>query len=351
MPDDTRHRWLSIALAGAAAILLAGVLALLTSGSDTPSELETPTGVIPVDPAEVYDPVAAGEPLPDGYRRLLRRDDIDPVYNPQFVTRQEVDWPPETLVVGLARGEEAKAYPVNWMNVHEMVNDRIDDTPVLVSWCPLCGTATVHRREIDGREVVFGIQGDLYGNAMTWWDHETGSVWSQPLGEAILGELKGTKLELIASTLTQWGPWQESHPETLAIDTFAFPMVVGLEDLAIVVDLGDETVAYPYELVLEEGMVANDVVAGIEVAVVIDPSDERRWAVFSRRLDDTSVELAIEDGRLVDTPTGTVFDPVQGLGVEGPLEDEALGVLPASTVFPDDFATFWPEGMLWEPAG
>lgn len=347
MTEDVRRLWPSILMVVAAVGLAGALFVLTTPGPGDDAGVEPATDLPLADPADTYNPVAAGEPLPEGYRRLLRRDDIDPVYQPQFVTADEVDWALETLVVGLALGDEARAYPVNYMNVHEMVNDRIADTPVLVSWCPLCGTATVHRRVVDGREVVFGNQGDLYGNAMTWWDHETGSVWSQPLGEAILGELEGTKVELIPSTLTQWGPWKRAHPETLAIDTFAFPMVVGLEDLAIVVDLGAETVAYPYPLVLEGGMVANDTVAGLEIAVVIDPTDQRRWAVFSRRLGDAVVELAVEGDKLLDVTTRTVFDPTGGAALDGPLEGETLDLLPGSTVFPDDFATFWPDGVLW----
>lgn len=49
----------------------------------------------------------------------------------------------------------------------------------------------VHRRSINDQVIVFGNQGALWGNAMTMFDHETGSVWSQPLGEAILGPARG----------------------------------------------------------------------------------------------------------------------------------------------------------------
>ncbi len=205
----------------------------------------------------------------------------------------------------------------------------------------------VHRREIDGKEVAFGNHGGLYGNAMTWWDHETGSVWSQPRGEAILGELKGERLELMASTLSHWSTWREVHPETLAIDAWGFPMVVGLDDLAFVVDLGAETVAYEYQEVVRGGGVINDSVAGVEIAVVVDPIDEQRWAVFSRRLDDTIVDLRVVDGFLIDTVTRTVFDPVLGSAVEGALLGETLDLMRATTIFPEDFATFWPEGRFY----
>ncbi len=203
----------------------------------------------------------------------------------------------------------------------------------------------VHRREIDGEEVVFGNQGALWQNAMTWWDHGTGSVWSQPLGEAILGELSGTKVDLLPSTLTTWQAWIDAHPETLALDTFGFPMVVGLGDLAIVVDLGAEAVAYTYGAVLTQGVI-NDVVGGVRIAVVVDPEDENRWAVFSRHVDDSVVTLEILDGELVDRETGSVFDPVRGFALDGPLQGQRLDLLPAATVFPEDFASFWPDGTF-----
>jgi len=99
-----------------------------------------------------------------------------------------------------------------------MVLDEVGGVPILASWWPLCATAMVHRRDIDGRGVGFGNQGDLCMNAMTWWDHDTSSVWSQPMGEAILGPLEGERLELVPSTLTEWRAWKRSHPRTVALD-------------------------------------------------------------------------------------------------------------------------------------
>jgi hypothetical protein len=208
----------------------------------------------------------------------------------------------------------------------------------------------VHRREIEGSEIVLGNQGALWGNAMTWWDHETGSVWSQPKGEAIIGPLKGTKLELLPSNLTQWGAWREAYPDTLALDAPGDITRFTLDQTVLVVDFGAETVAYPVSEVRSAGAV-NDRVAGVEVAVVFDPSDDQRWAVFSRRLDDRVVELVVEEGLLVDIGTRSVWDPVRGIAQSGPLEGQILDQLPGFTSFPDDFFTFWPDGRVWEPAG
>lgn len=207
----------------------------------------------------------------------------------------------------------------------------------------------VHRRTIDGEEIVFGVQGALWGNAMTFWDHDTGSIWSQPLGEAIAGPRKGQKLEVLPVTFTTWEAWVDTHPDTLALDVPAGRSGFNLDDMAIMLDLAGDAVAYRYPDLVQAGVV-NDVVAGLEIAVVVDPTDRNRWKTFARRLDeDTVLTLAIEDGLLIDRETGTVWDPVRGLGREGPLAGEGLGVLPGFTVFPRDFDTFWPNGRFWQP--
>ena len=208
----------------------------------------------------------------------------------------------------------------------------------------------VHRRELDGETLVFGNQGDLFGNAMTWWDHGTGSVWSQPLGEAIMGPRSGERLEGLPSTLTTWDGWKESHPDTLALDVPGWSTGFHLEDMAIVIDLGTEAAAYSIPALREVGIV-NTAVGGLEIAVVVDPHDPSRWAVFSRRLDDSVAVLELSGDSLVDMASGTTFDPFLGLGRSGPLADQSLDRLPAFTAFPDDFDTFFPTGTRWPVSG
>lgn len=206
----------------------------------------------------------------------------------------------------------------------------------------------VHRRTIDGKEVVFGVQGALLGNAMTFWDHDTGSIWSQPTGEAVAGPRRGRHLDLHPVSYTTWEAWRESHPGTLALDVPAGVTGFELGRMAIVLDLAGEAVAFRHRD-LEAAGVVNEVVGGLEVAVVIDPANETRWETFARRVGDRVLTMSIENGVLVDRETGSVWDPVRGLGVSGELAGESLGLLPGFTIFPGDFSTFWPEGRFWQP--
>lgn len=95
--------------------------------------IEAPEGAIEA-PEGVYDPVRAGEPTPVGYRQLLRRDAILPIYNPTFRTAPSTPWDDGLLVIGVELDGEAKAYPVSFLNRREMVMDWIAGTPILVSW-------------------------------------------------------------------------------------------------------------------------------------------------------------------------------------------------------------------------
>ncbi len=94
----------------------------------------TPSLGVLADPAATYDPYVAGEQLPDGYAQLLRRDSILPVYDPLFVTAAEAGWSHETLVIGVAAGDEGRAYPIAFLNRREMVVDELGGIPLLVSW-------------------------------------------------------------------------------------------------------------------------------------------------------------------------------------------------------------------------
>ena len=86
------------------------------------------------DPGETYDPVRAGEETPRGFRQLLARDRIAPIYDPVFVAATATEWEDETLVIGVDIDGEAKAYPVSYLNSREMVIDSVAGIPVLVTW-------------------------------------------------------------------------------------------------------------------------------------------------------------------------------------------------------------------------
>jgi hypothetical protein len=123
----------------ALSVLVTAVVVILMrtpSQTDDPLAQTTATDATTarIVPSEVYDPVKAGEPVPVGYRQLLDRDQILPVYDPVFTSASLVDWPPGMLVIGISGQETSKAYPVTHLNQREMVIDSLEGIPLLVTW-------------------------------------------------------------------------------------------------------------------------------------------------------------------------------------------------------------------------
>lgn len=120
---------------GLVAVLVGfGLFSWYVSNAAPPRPASTSAlGELP-DPRDVYDPVRSGEELPRGFRQLLPRDAILPVYDPVFVPADASGWADDTLVIGVAAGDEAKAYPVGFLNSREMVIDELAGDPILVTW-------------------------------------------------------------------------------------------------------------------------------------------------------------------------------------------------------------------------
>lgn len=146
------------------------------------------------------------------------KDGIPAILEPEFVAADDAGQiSGHELVIGVADGQTAKAYPLRILNWHEIVNDRIGDRPVAVTYCPLTASGIVYEREVAGRELTFGVSGKLYQSNVLLYDKATESLWSQLAERAVTGEWMGTKLRAIPSTLTTWAYWRLRHPSTLVL--------------------------------------------------------------------------------------------------------------------------------------
>ena len=137
------------------------------------------------------------------------RDGIAALDAPETLSAELARWRDSDLVIGVSLGAETRAYPVAILNWHELVNDTLAGRPILVSYCPLCGTALVFDRQAGKKVRTFGVSGLLYQSDLLLYDRETESLWSQILSTAVSGPLKGARLELLRSSLTRWGIWKE----------------------------------------------------------------------------------------------------------------------------------------------
>jgi len=145
------------------------------------------------------------------------KDGIPAIDAPKFVPAGQANLAVSDRVLGIAREGVAKAYPIRILNWHEIVNDRVGDDAITVTYCPLCGTGIAYSAQIAGKASTFGVSGLLYNSDLLLYDRATQSLWSQILGQAVTGPLKGEKLTPVALTHTTWADWRARHPTTLVL--------------------------------------------------------------------------------------------------------------------------------------
>ena len=116
-------------------------------------------------------------------------------------------------VIALSINGDARAYPLEVLTRHEIVNDIVGDVPVAVTFCPLCNSAIVFDRRVDGKALRFGVSGNLRFSDLVMWDDATESWWQQLTGEAIVGDYVGHKLDFVTSQLISFGLFRERYPE------------------------------------------------------------------------------------------------------------------------------------------
>jgi len=148
------------------------------------------------------------------------KDGIPAILNPLFTRARDAEFlRAEDRILGISQGQEAKAYPIKILNWHEIVNDTMGGRPVLITYCPLCGTGIGFDPVIRGQRNTFGVSGLLYQSDLLMYDHQTESLWSQIAMEAVAGPMTGTRLTPIFLTHTTWSEWRHEHPSTLALST------------------------------------------------------------------------------------------------------------------------------------
>lgn len=145
------------------------------------------------------------------------RDGIPSIDDPKFLNAAEAPLKDNDRILGVQLNGIAKAYPVKVLNYHEIVNDRFGNDPVVVTYCPLCGSGIAFDARVNGETKTFGVSGLLYNSDMLLYDRETESLWSQLKYQAISGPLAGEELEMINTSNTTWKAWKDKYPNTLVL--------------------------------------------------------------------------------------------------------------------------------------
>jgi hypothetical protein len=320
------------------------------------------------------------------------KDGIPSIDSPRFQPVDEVDWLEDVEpVIAFGIEDEWRAYPIQILMWHEIVNDEVGGVPVAVTFCPLCHTAIVFDREFDGRLLDFGTTGNLRHSDLVMYDRQTESWWQQATGRALVGELTGSALTFLPSQLISWDRFRSQHPEGQVLSRqtghnrpYGSNPYVGYDSLdstpfllddrtlidgrlspkvrvvGLVID--EEPVAYPFPFLAEE-QVVNDEVGGTPVVIswvsgtasgmgaetVAGGTDVGAANAFGRVVDDQTLtfEPAGEE-QMRDLETGTTWS-FEGRAVAGELEGAELELLVSDSPFWFAWAIFQPETRVWEP--
>lgn len=314
------------------------------------------------------DKILSGGPPQDG---------IPSIDNPKFQSVQEADEILEDseLVLGLNINGDIRVYPLQILVWHEIVNDVVGDQPVAVTYCPLCFTNQVFNRTLnDGNTVEFGTSGKLYNSNLVMYDRKSNSLWSQALGEGIVGEYAGVKLERIPFDVAYWKEWKELYPESKVLsrdtgsvrpygadpygdyytnDLILFPVPnddkrLGLKEIIIGLENKDQYKAYKLQEI-ETNKVINDVI-GEDKKIALVSLKPFMIRVFDRVIDGNDDGNKIVVDLFYNETTNTLIDRVTGseLNFDGKfinkqLQGKKLERLPMDQGFWFEWAAFHPE--------
>jgi hypothetical protein len=280
------------------------------------------------------------------------------------------DWLDDAAPVAvLTLGGEARAYPLDQLVWQEIVNDRLGDVPVAVTYCPLCDTVRAFVREADGTTLELGLTRNLHRGNPLMWDDATGSWWQQLSGEAVVGSLLGTRLERLPVQLASFAAFRSAFPNGQVLtretgierawgttpyagfDRSPFPGLyrgplddrLGTMDRVLGIEGDAGSLAVPYALLAEVGALELEVDGEPAVALwlpglpsaldqqqIIAGRDIGMAALFSRTLPDGRVlALEPEGTGFVDSETGSRWN-IFGRAVDGPLAGSRLTQLVAT---------------------
>jgi len=142
------------------------------------------------------------------------KDGIPAITDPKFISAKEAEkWLKDDADgIVITAGKTTRFYPYNIIVWHEIVNDTIEKTPLVVTFCPLCGSAIVFNATIDGTPEKFGVSGKLYESNLLMYDKTTESLWSQIIGEAVVGDRTGEKLSVYPSQVMSFKQASLKYP-------------------------------------------------------------------------------------------------------------------------------------------
>ena len=318
------------------------------------------------------------------------RDGIPPIDKPKFEdTTSAKSWIKDNEpVIFLKIGLHVKAYPIQILIWHEIVNDVLGNKNVLVSFCPLCNSTIVFDRIHKGKLYDFGTSGLLRNSDLVMYDRQTETLWQQFTGRAIVGDKAGEKLTMLPSSMISFKEYYTAYPNGLVLSKstgfnrqYGNNPYVGYDDInnspflydnpidkrlkpmrRVVSLVGlNEAIAYPYNI-LKNKKVINDTFEGEQIVLfhksgtvsALDSSDITNskdigsTAVFSALLDGKVLSFIYDETKgVIDEQTGSSWT-ILGKAIGGKLKGKQLKQKIHADHFWFSFAAFNPNTKVYK---
>ena len=316
------------------------------------------------------------------FRSAQTRDGIPSIDDPKYISQAQAgEWLQDREpVLALDIDGDVRAYPLQILLFHEIVNDVVGDTPVAVTYCPLCNSSVVFDRRVGERELDFGVSGNLRFSDLVMYDRQTETWWQQLTGEALVGELAGTQLDFIPAPIVSYEEFKRAHPEgqVLSRETghrrpYGYNPYIGYDtgrpwlaeayrdrrlpamERVVALGAGEDAVAVPFSYLLINSIATvtiggEDVVvfhqrgtaSAMDKAIIAEGRDVGSANVFRPVVDGRRLTFSATDAGFVDEETGSTWD-LFGQAIDGPLEGSRLEPVTHGTHFWFAWSAFQPE--------
>jgi len=317
------------------------------------------------------------------------KDGIQSIDEPKFVGISEAEeWLGDREpVVAFSHEGVSRAYPLQILMYHELVNDEVVGLPVSVTYCPLCNAAMVFSRRYENHVLEFGVSGKVYNSNMVMYDRNTESWWLQFTGEGIVGNYTGGLLELLPSQLVSFNHFRQTYPEGKVLSKqTGFNLKYGVNPYAnydsrnlpiawffrkpfddrlpamhrvLGVALNEQAMAFPLTALNKEALlqteIANEPViiiskAGMASAVdnkfIKDSKDVLAAVAFSRKHNNQLLDFELVNNQIIDKQTKSTWN-MFGQAEEGELKGVRLKQLDRGVYFSFVWLDFYPQSSIY----
>ena len=243
---------------------------------------------------------------------------------------------------------------------------------------------------LDGKELTMGVSGKLWKNVLIIYDRQTKTLWSHLTGGGVFGPLKGKRLKTFHSAFMTFSEWTKLNPDTKVLQkkggifgltrsssrdpyegyyysrqTGIIPQkyrdnrlhpktfIVGL----VLDDAAGKRIAkaYPFDALNKAGVV-NDTFAGRDL-VVSYCHGARSGVIFDRNLDGKKLSfeakgVSQKGGKecllMKDSETGSTWQGLTGVSLDGPLKGKRLTPVQSTHAFWFGWKDYYPKSEIYK---